>query len=76
MEFEKIFDRRMVTGSADRELIELRQGSKDLVSYLTQFNQLIAETNWPLEKRSAIFHQGLRDYLKDLIVQIDPQPHT
>ena len=65
-----------ITKSADRELLELRQGNKDLVAYLTQFNRLVAETEWPEEKRSAIYHQGLRDELKDIVAQIDPQPQS
>ena len=73
-EFEKVFDRRTATLSADRELLDLRQGKKDLVSYLTSFNRLIAETSWPEEKRAALFYQGLKEELKDVLAQIDPQP--
>ncbi|KAJ1113168.1 hypothetical protein NDU88_001423 [Pleurodeles waltl] len=73
-EFERVFDRRTVTLSADRELLELRQGNKDLVSHLASFNSLIAETSWPEEKQAALFYQGLKDELKDILAQIDPQP--
>ncbi|XP_069098275.1 olfactory receptor 5V1-like [Pleurodeles waltl] len=62
--------------SADKELLELRQGNKDLISYLLQFNRLVVETAWPEEKRPALFYQGLKEELKDVLAQIDPQPKT
>ena len=75
-EFERVFDRRATTLCADRELLELRQGKSDLVTYLTKFNRLVAETSWPEGKRLALYYQGLRDELKDVLAQIDPQPTT
>ncbi|XP_069463439.1 zinc finger protein 91-like [Ambystoma mexicanum] len=73
-EFGKIFNRRAATLIKDRELLTLRQGSRDLVSYVTAFNRLAVETDWPQEKRMALFYQGLREELKDLVAQVDPQP--
>ena len=73
-EFEKVFDRRATTLCADRELLKLKQGKMDLVTYLTRFNQLIAETSWPEEKRLALYYQGLNEGLKDVLARIDPQP--
>ncbi|KAJ1139866.1 hypothetical protein NDU88_006229 [Pleurodeles waltl] len=35
---------------------------------------LIAETSWPDEKQAALFYQGHREELKDILAQIDPQP--
>ena len=74
MEFTKVFDRRATTLCADRELLEHKQGSTELVTYLTKFNKLVAETAWPEGKRLALYHQGLSDDLKDVLAQIDPQP--
>ena len=76
LEFEKVFDRRATTLCADKELLDLHQGKSDLVSYLTSFNRLIAETSWPEEKRLALYYKGLSDDLKDVLAQIDPQPTT
>ena len=75
-EFERVFDRRATTMCADRELLELRQGKTELVTYLAKFNRLIAETAWPEDKRMVIYHQGLREDLKDVLAQIDPLPTT
>ncbi|KAJ1137499.1 hypothetical protein NDU88_003897 [Pleurodeles waltl] len=72
-EFERVFDRRTVTQSADHELLDLPQGNQDLVSYLANFNRL-AETSWPEEKQAALFCRGLKEELKDILAQIDPQP--
>ncbi|KAJ1099937.1 hypothetical protein NDU88_005030 [Pleurodeles waltl] len=51
-EFEKVFDRQAITMSADKQLLELRQGNKDLITYLSHFNRLVVETAWPEEKRN------------------------
>ncbi|KAJ1151000.1 hypothetical protein NDU88_003787 [Pleurodeles waltl] len=45
-----------------------------LVSYLANFNWLVAETSWPKEKQAALFYKGLIEELKDILAQIDPQP--
>ncbi|KAJ1138387.1 hypothetical protein NDU88_004774 [Pleurodeles waltl] len=58
----------------DRELLDLRQGNQDLVSYLANFNRLVAETSWPEEKQAVLFYMGLKEELKYIIAQIDPQP--
>ncbi|KAJ1189480.1 hypothetical protein NDU88_006225 [Pleurodeles waltl] len=74
LEFERVFDRRTVTQSADCELLDLRQGNQDPVSYLANFNRLVAETSWPEEKQAVLFYKGLKEELKDILAQIDPQP--
>ncbi|KAJ1088807.1 hypothetical protein NDU88_001962 [Pleurodeles waltl] len=73
-EFERVFDHRTVTQSADRELLDLRQGNQDLVSSLANFNRLVAKTSWPEEKQVVLFYKGLKEELKDILAQIDPQP--
>ncbi|XP_069498729.1 protein LDOC1-like [Ambystoma mexicanum] len=41
-EFEKIFNQKAATLCKDRELLALRQGNKELVTYVTQLNRLVA----------------------------------
>ncbi|KAJ1145128.1 hypothetical protein NDU88_011420 [Pleurodeles waltl] len=53
---------------------DLRQGNQDLVSYLANFNRLVAETSWPEEKQAALFYKGLKEELKDILAQLDSQP--
>lgn len=73
-EFLRIFDRRTAAQATDNELLEIKQGNKDLVAYLAHFNKLIVETAWPESKRAAIFYRGLRDELKDALAQIPNRP--
>ncbi|KAJ1194908.1 hypothetical protein NDU88_004193 [Pleurodeles waltl] len=73
-EFLRIFDRRTAAQATDNELLEIRQGNKDLVAYLAHLNKLIVETAWPESKRAAIFYRGLRDELKDALAQVPNRP--
>mgnify|MGYP002804392277 CR=1 FL=1 len=73
-EFLRIFDRRAAAQATDNELLDLKQGNRDLITYLAQFNKLIVETGWPEEKRAAIFYRGLKDELKDALSQIPKRP--
>lgn len=75
-EFGRLFDRREVSLAQDKELLALRQGTRDLVSYVTQFNRLVIETDWPENKQTVLFYQGLKEELKDAIAQVEPQPTT
>ena len=74
--FKKLFDRHSFAQSVDTELLNLRQGSKDLMTYVSSFNRLVAEANWPEEKCSALFYRGLREELKDMVSQVvnPPEP--
>ena len=74
-EFLRIFDRRKASQATDHELLELRQGNKELVAYLAQFNKLVVETDWPESKRAALFYRGLKDELKDILAQIPNRPN-
>ena len=47
----KLFSRHVFIQTSDNELLSLRQGGKDLLTYVTTFSRLIAETEWPEEKR-------------------------
>ena len=73
-ELRRIFDRRTVTQSVDNELLELRQGNRDLLSYLAHFNRLVVESDWPEAKRASVFYRGLRDDLKDMLSQVVNRP--
>ena len=75
-EMEKLFDRKTHSLSLDRELLTLRQGSLDLLTYVTTFNRLVVETEWPEEKRSSLFYQGLRGELKDVLAQVVSLPES
>ena len=70
----KLFSRHMFVQASDNELLNLKQGGKDLLSYITTFNRLIAETQWPEAKRASLFYRGLRDELKDSLSHIVDLP--
>ena len=38
--------------ASDLELLNLKQGKKEVLSYITNFNQLVSETYWPEEKNT------------------------
>lgn len=69
-----LFAKHAYMQASDTELLNLRQGSKDLLSYITQFNRLVAETHWPEDKRTSLFYRGLGEELKDLLSQIVDPP--
>ncbi|XP_069059510.1 olfactory receptor 51A4-like [Pleurodeles waltl] len=66
----KLFAKHLFVQASDNQLLNLRQGNKDLLFPITFFNQLVAETEWPEEKRTSLFYRGLRDDLKDVLAQI------
>lgn len=73
-EFLRIFDRRTASQAMDNDLLELKQGNRELVAYLAQFNKLVVGTGWPEHKRAAVFYRGLREELKDALSQIPNRP--
>lgn len=73
-EFSKLFDKRQESLQVDGELLELKQGNRELVSYITQFKTLVVESNWPEEKRASLFYRGLRDELKDALSGVVNRP--
>ncbi|KAJ1213790.1 hypothetical protein NDU88_001421 [Pleurodeles waltl] len=50
----KLFAKHLFVQASDNELLNLRQRNKDLLSYSTSFNRLVAETEWPGEKRTSL----------------------
>ncbi|KAJ1209666.1 hypothetical protein NDU88_005039 [Pleurodeles waltl] len=64
---QKLFTKHLFEHASDNELLNLRQVNKDLLSYITSFNRLVAESEWPEEKRTSLFYCGLRDDLKDVL---------
>ncbi|XP_069502420.1 prokineticin receptor 2-like [Ambystoma mexicanum] len=69
-----VFDTHYKSQATDLELLSLQQGDAPLLSYLAKFNQLVAETGWPDEKKAALFYKGLSDSLKDVIATIPVVP--
>ena len=74
--FKRLFDRHSYVQSIDSELLNLRQGNTTLMSYVSHFNRLVSEANWPEEKRSTLFYKGLREELKDMVSQVVNPPDT
>ena len=70
----KMFAKHSYMQAVDNELLGLRQGNKDLVTYLSSFKRLVTETKWPEDKRSSLFYRGLNDELKDALTQIVDPP--
>ena len=73
-EMRKMFAKHSCVQAADSEILSLRQGSKDLLSYLSDFKRLVVETSWPREKRGSLFYKGLNEELKDALSQIVDPP--
>lgn len=69
-----LFAKHTFMQASDNELLNLKQGNKDLLTYLTSFNRLLTETRWPEEKRVSLFYKGLRDELKDALAHIVDLP--
>ncbi|KAJ1122581.1 hypothetical protein NDU88_001067 [Pleurodeles waltl] len=50
--------------------------SQDLLTYITPFNPLPVEADWPVEKLTSLFYQGLHSELKDVLAQVVKVPQT
>ncbi|KAJ1188233.1 hypothetical protein NDU88_004996 [Pleurodeles waltl] len=70
----KLFAKHLFVQASDNELLNLCQGNKDLLSFITSFNRLVAETECPEEKKISLFYRGLRDDRKDVLAQIVDPP--
>ncbi|KAJ1100201.1 hypothetical protein NDU88_005288 [Pleurodeles waltl] len=70
----KLFAKHLFVQASDNELLNLHQENKNLLSYITSFNRLLAETERPEEKRTSLFYHGLQDDLKDVLAQIVQPP--
>ncbi|KAJ1100887.1 hypothetical protein NDU88_005962 [Pleurodeles waltl] len=70
----KLFAKHLFMKASHNGLLNLWQGNKDLLSYITSFNRLLEETEWPAEKRTSLFYRGLQDDLKDVLAQIVEPP--
>ncbi|KAJ1118026.1 hypothetical protein NDU88_006221 [Pleurodeles waltl] len=57
-----------------QDKVEKKEQSPTGVSWPANFNRLVAETSWSEEKQAALFYKGLKEELKDILAQIDPQP--
>ena len=55
---------------SERELFELRQTSS-AAAYAADFQRIAANTEWDEESLTAMFYQGLKDTVKDKIVESD-----
>ena len=72
----KMFAKHSYMQAIDNELLGLRQGSRDLLTYLSSFKRLVTETKWPEDKRGSLFYRGLNEELKDALAQIVDPPEA
>ncbi|KAJ1123214.1 hypothetical protein NDU88_001687 [Pleurodeles waltl] len=70
----KLFAKHLFMQVSDNELLNLHQGNRDLLSYIASFHRLVAENEWPAEKRTSLFYRGLWDDLKDVLAQTVEPP--
>ena len=70
----KMFAKHSYMQAIDNELLGLRQGNRDLLTYLSTFKRLVTETKWPEDKRGSLFYRGLSEELKDALSQIVDPP--
>ena len=69
-----MFAKHAYMQAIDNELLGLRQGNRELLTYLSSFKRLVTETRWPENKRGSLFYRGLNDELKDALAQIVDPP--
>ena len=62
--------------TAERKLLNLKQGNEPCSVYHAKFSSLMAILKWDTPAQVSHFKRGLRDELKDLLVSIPDQPTT
>lgn len=55
-----LFSKHTYMQASDNALLNLKQGSKDLLTYITQFNRLLEETYWPEDKDITVLQRLVR----------------
>ncbi|XP_069498736.1 cytadherence high molecular weight protein 2-like [Ambystoma mexicanum] len=55
---------------ASEDVLDIRQGNSDLLTYITAFKQVAAEAGWQEQAQYAIFRRGLREDIKDELARI------
>ncbi|KAJ1088378.1 hypothetical protein NDU88_001535 [Pleurodeles waltl] len=66
-----MFKRPGLEAAVEEELCEL-QGTQDVLTYITLFKQLATETTWVERTFVTLFNCGLRDGIKDELMQSTP----
>ncbi|KAJ1130406.1 hypothetical protein NDU88_008759 [Pleurodeles waltl] len=70
--FKQMFERPGVEAAAEEALCDIHQGNQDVLKYITRFKQLAAETSWVECTFVTLFRQGLREEIKDELVNSLP----
>ncbi|KAJ1190398.1 hypothetical protein NDU88_007136 [Pleurodeles waltl] len=79
LQAEVVSSKELTTSLAERvsqlqEKVEEKEQSPSGVPWPANFNRLVAETSWPEEKQAVLFYKGLKEELKYILTQIEPQP--
>src|SRR5437016_2576162 len=70
-ELRAIFRNPNRVQEAERQLGNLRQ-TESVADYVTEFRKLEARVDWNDAAKKARFYAGLKNYIKDAILQVDP----
>ena len=68
---QRVFDGGLTQPRAASRLCSLSQGPRSVTEYAIEFRTLAAETGWEGEALVSTFYQGLRESLKDEMVNRD-----
>lgn len=68
---QRVFDEGLTQRQASSRLFTLTQGQRSVIDYAIEFRTLSAETGWEGEALVSAFYQGLRESLKDEMVNRD-----
>ena len=71
-EFERVFDHPVAGQDAGSQLLHIKQGSRTVAAYATEFRILAASTGWADSTLRCIFRDGLTEALKDELVRDKP----
>ena len=67
--FKQMFERPDLQSSAEEALCDIQQGNQDVLTYITQFRHLAAETTWAEWTLVTLYCRGLKEDIKDELVR-------